>query len=97
VGLTELVQYSLVKPELAEVVLANPLFVEYSALADYLLDGLIEAFEYNQSQGNGSLNGFEIGRVFRLESDNINEYDAIAGIFGGDFSLLDVGCDRVKR
>ena len=28
VGLTELVQYSLVKPELAEVVLANPLFVE---------------------------------------------------------------------
>jgi len=31
VGLTELVQYSLVKPELAEVVLANPLFVEYSA------------------------------------------------------------------
>jgi phenylalanyl-tRNA synthetase beta chain len=85
VGLTELVQYSLVKPELAEVVLANPLFVEYSALRTNLLDGLIEAFEYNQSQGNGSLNGFEIGRVFRSESDNINEYDAIAGIFGGDF------------
>ncbi|MFM6063049.1 MAG: phenylalanine--tRNA ligase subunit beta, partial [Microcystis panniformis] len=79
VGLTELVQYSLVKPELAEVVLANPLFVEYSALRTNLLDGLIEAFEYNQSQGNGSLNGFEIGRVFRLESDNINEYNAIAG------------------
>ncbi|MCA2702068.1 MAG: phenylalanine--tRNA ligase subunit beta [Microcystis sp. M179S2] len=85
VGLTELVQYSLVKPELAEVVLANPLFVEYSALRTNLLDGLIEAFEYNQSQGNGALNGFEIGRVFRLESDNIKEYDAIAGIFGGDF------------
>jgi phenylalanyl-tRNA synthetase beta chain len=85
VGLTELVQYSLVKPELAEVVLANPLFVEYSALRTNLLDGLIEAFAYNQSQGNGALNGFEIGRVFRLESDNINEYDVIAGIFGGDF------------
>jgi phenylalanyl-tRNA synthetase beta chain len=85
VGLTELVQYSLVKPELAEVVLANPLFVEYSALRTNLLDGLIEAFVYNQSQGNGALNGFEIGRVFRLESDNINEYDVIAGIFGGDF------------
>ncbi|MFN7257697.1 MAG: phenylalanine--tRNA ligase subunit beta, partial [Microcystis sp.] len=56
VGLTELVQYSLVKPELAEVVLANPLFVEYSALRTNLLDGLIEAFEYNQSQGNGALN-----------------------------------------
>jgi phenylalanyl-tRNA synthetase beta chain len=85
VGLTELVQYSLVKPELAEVVLANPLFVEYSALRTNLLDGLIEAFAHNQSQGNGALNGFEIGRVFCLESNNINEYDVIAGIFGGDF------------
>jgi len=26
--------------------------------------GLIDAFEYNQSQGNGPLNAFEIGRVF---------------------------------
>jgi phenylalanyl-tRNA synthetase beta chain len=84
-GLTELVQYSLVKPELAEVVLANPLFVEYSALRTNLLDGAIDAFEYNQSQGNGALNGFEIGRVFRLQSDNITEYDSIAGIFGGDY------------
>ncbi|MEG3440136.1 phenylalanine--tRNA ligase subunit beta [Pannus brasiliensis CCIBt3594] len=85
VGLTELVQYSLVKPELAEVVIANPLFVEYSALRTNLLDGAIDAFEYNQSQGNGALNGFEIGRVFRLEEGNISEYDSVAGIFGGDY------------
>jgi phenylalanyl-tRNA synthetase beta chain len=85
IGLTELVQYSLVKPELAEVVLANPLFVEYSALRTNLLDGAIEAFEYNQAQGNGALNGFEIGRVFRLQDGNITEYDSIAGIFGGDY------------
>jgi phenylalanyl-tRNA synthetase beta chain len=84
VGLTEVVQYSLVKPEKEEVVIANPLFVEYSALRINLLDGLINAFEYNQSQGNGGLNAFEIGRTFRRSGENIEETDLVAGIVGGD-------------
>ncbi len=84
VGLTELVQYSLVKPEKAEVVLSNPLFAEYSALRTNLLDGIIDAFSYNQSQGNGALNGFEIGRIFRKIDGEIAEWDNIAGIMGGD-------------
>ncbi|MGB5594858.1 MAG: phenylalanine--tRNA ligase subunit beta, partial [Crocosphaera sp.] len=84
VGLTELVQYSLVKPEQAEVVLSNPLFAEYAALRTNLLDGVIDAFAYNQSQGNGALNGFEIGRIFRLIDGDIAEWDNIAGIMGGD-------------
>lgn len=84
VGLTEVVQYSLVKPEKEEVVIANPLFVEYSALRTNLLDGLINAFEYNQSQGNGGLNAFEIGRTFQRSSENIEEVDLVAGIVGGD-------------
>jgi phenylalanyl-tRNA synthetase beta chain len=83
-GLTEVVQYSLVKPEVAEVTIANPLLVEYSALRRDLLTGLIDAFEYNQSQGNGALNAFEIGRIFRKEKDAIVEADSIAGIIGGD-------------
>lgn len=83
-GLTELVQYSLVKPKKEEIVLENPLFSEYSALRTNLIDGLINAFEYNQSQGNGALNGFEIGRVFWLEEGKRQESDAIAGIMGGD-------------
>ncbi|MEA5533991.1 phenylalanine--tRNA ligase subunit beta [Crocosphaera sp. XPORK-15E] len=85
VGLTELVQYSLVKPEGAQVILANPLFAEYSALRTNLFDGLIDAFAYNQSQGNGALNGFEIGRVFRRIDGEIHEQDNLAGIMGGDF------------
>jgi phenylalanyl-tRNA synthetase beta chain len=84
VGLTEVVQYSLVKPQNNEVVLANPLLVEYSALRSNLIDGLIDAFEYNYSQGNGALNAFEIGRVFKPASESIRESDAIAGIMGGD-------------
>ncbi|MDJ0509639.1 MAG: phenylalanine--tRNA ligase subunit beta [Crocosphaera sp.] len=84
VGLTELVQYSLVKPDQAEVFLSNPLFAEYSALRTNLLDGIIDAFAYNQSQGNGALNGFEIGRIFRKIDGEMAEWDNIAGIMGGD-------------
>ncbi|NEO83134.1 MAG: phenylalanine--tRNA ligase subunit beta [Spirulina sp. SIO3F2] len=84
VGLTELVHYSLVKPEQAQISLSNPLLSEYSALRSELLTGLINAFAYNHSRGNGALNGFEIGRIFWRDADNkLCEADAIAGILGG--------------
>ncbi|BAU65542.1 phenylalanyl-tRNA synthetase, beta subunit [Stanieria sp. NIES-3757] len=85
VGLTEVVHYSLVKPTGGEITLANPLFAEYSALRTDLITGLIDAFEYNQSQGNGSLNAFEIGRIFWNSETGFQEADAVAGIMGGDF------------
>ncbi|MBE9177626.1 phenylalanine--tRNA ligase subunit beta [Oculatella sp. LEGE 06141] len=85
VGLTEVMHYSLVKAEAEnQITLANPLFVEYSALRTELLTGLIDAFQYNLEQGNGSLNAFEIGRVFWREEDGLNETDIVAGIMGGD-------------
>jgi phenylalanyl-tRNA synthetase beta chain len=84
-GLTELIHYSLVKPQRErQIVLSNPLFTEYSALRTELISGLIDAFQYNLEQGNGSLNGFEIGRIFSLEEDGLAEAEAIAGIIGGD-------------
>jgi phenylalanyl-tRNA synthetase beta chain len=84
-GLTELVQYSLVKPDDdKQIRLANPLFTEYSALRTDLLSGLIDAFQYNLEQGNGPLHGFEMGRVFWREEEGFEEADAVAGIFGGD-------------
>lgn len=85
VGLTEIVHYSLVKPELSQVAISNPLLSEYSALRYDLLTALIDAFEYNQAQGNGALNGFEYGRVFfKQENGKLAETDALAGIFGGE-------------
>ncbi|QSJ15433.1 phenylalanine--tRNA ligase subunit beta [Nostoc sp. UHCC 0702] len=87
-GLTELIHYSLVKPgEDRQIVLSNPLFVEYSALRTDLISGLIDAFQYNLEQGNGSLNGFDLGRIFWLEEDGLQEAEAIAGIIGGDRTL----------
>ena len=73
-GLTELIHYSLVKPgEDRQIVLSNPLFAEYSALRTDLISGLIDAFQYNLEQGNGALNGFEIGRIFWREEDGLQE------------------------
>ena len=85
VGLTEVLHYSLVKTgESKEIALANPLFVEYSALRTELLSAIIDAFQYNLEQGNGALNAFEIGRVFWREETGLDEADQIAGILGGD-------------
>ncbi|MDZ7996016.1 MAG: phenylalanine--tRNA ligase subunit beta [Nostoc sp. EfeVER01] len=87
-GLTELIHYSLVKPgEDRNIVLSNPLFVEYSALRTDLISGLIDAFQYNLEQGNGALNGFEIGQIFWQEEDGLQETEALAGIIGGDRTL----------
>ncbi|MGJ3244751.1 MAG: phenylalanine--tRNA ligase subunit beta [Elainellaceae cyanobacterium] len=85
VGLTELIHYSLVRPGFTnQIELANPLFAEYSALRTELLPGLIDAFQYNLEKGCGTLNGFEIGRVFWRAEDGFDEADRVAGIIGGD-------------
>ena len=86
VGLTEVVQYSLVKPTGKEVTLANPLFAEYSALRSELFSGLLTSFAYNLDQGNGALNAFEIERVFWEENDELKEKDSLAGIMGGNIT-----------
>lgn len=88
-GLTEAIHYSLTSPTSdRQVVLANPLFTEYSALRIDLIDGLIEAFQLNINQGNGPLNAFEIGTVFNKPADNPEgdpiEAIKVSGIVGGD-------------
>ncbi|HIK44906.1 MAG TPA: phenylalanine--tRNA ligase subunit beta [Leptolyngbyaceae cyanobacterium M65_K2018_010] len=84
-GLTELLHYSLTKPRSdRQVVLANPLFPEYSALRQDLIDGLIDAYEFNLNQGNGPLNGFELGHIFWTDGEGIHEAEAVGGIMGGD-------------
>jgi phenylalanyl-tRNA synthetase beta chain len=84
VGLTEVIHYTLGKPDGSQIVLANPLFSEYSALRMELISGLIDAFQYNLEQGNGPLNAFEVGRVFWREEEGLGEEDRVAGIIGGD-------------
>ncbi|GAB4292470.1 MAG: phenylalanine--tRNA ligase subunit beta [Oscillatoriaceae cyanobacterium] len=84
-GLTELMHYSLVsRGSENQIVLTNPLFAEYSALRTEMISAQINAFAENQNQGNGPLNGFEIGRIFWQEDTQMREKDVLAGILGGD-------------
>lgn len=85
VGLTEVMHMSLCSPtDSNQVKINNPVAIEYGALRIDLLTNLIEACAFNINQGNGILNGFEIGRVFWLDEAGSDETDRIAGIFGGD-------------
>jgi phenylalanyl-tRNA synthetase beta chain len=84
VGLTEVLHYSLVKPDGDAVTLANPLFQEYSALRTELISGLVNAFSYNLARGNGALNAFEMGRRFWQTETGVGEADTLAGIMGGE-------------
>lgn len=88
-GLTETLHYSLTNTTSEkQVVLANPLFKEYSALRIDLIEGLLDAFKLNLDNGNGPLNAFEIGNVFNKSADNPDgdpiESLKVAGIIGGD-------------
>lgn len=84
-GLTELLHYSWVKPEGEDQIqVVNPLLVEFSALRTEMLTPVINAFQYNLEQGNGPLNGFELGQIFWKEGESLQEARAIAGILGGD-------------
>ncbi|MEN9203243.1 MAG: phenylalanine--tRNA ligase subunit beta [Thermostichus sp. DG02_3_bins_51] len=89
IGLTELYHISLCPAEDSRLVtITNPLSPEYSALRSALLPGLVEAFRFNWDQGNGPLQGFEIGRVFaRALSPSPHPYreaEHIGGIMGDD-------------
>ncbi|MEM7793071.1 MAG: phenylalanine--tRNA ligase subunit beta [Cyanobacteria bacterium P01_C01_bin.118] len=86
-GLTEVLHYSLTNPAPERVVLENPLFTEYSALRSDLISGLIDGFQSNLENGNGPLNAFEIGHVFANEDGQLNEYERIGGILGGNAAL----------
>lgn len=86
-GLTELIQYSLVPQESSfknEVELINPLVKDYSKLRSSLLPNLLKAVEENVKKGNSVLEGFEYGHIFSIDSSSaILEREVVAGIFGG--------------
>ncbi len=84
-GLTEVTHSSLCSPSKSnQIKITNPVALEYSALRQDLLSGLIDACAFNFNQGNGCLWGFEIGRVFGQDEEGGFEVEYLGGIFGGD-------------
>jgi phenylalanyl-tRNA synthetase beta chain len=90
-GLTEVMHSSLVNGEEGggQIRITNPIASEYSGLRSDLLTGLLNACSFNINQGNGILNGFEIGRVFISDEQGLLEVDHLGMIFGGNLSRQD--------
>ena len=84
-GLTELVHYTWSKPGTSsrQISVINPLLIEFSALRTEMITGLLAAFQYNLEQGNGPLNGFEVGRIFWEDEEGLAESPALAGVMSG--------------
>jgi len=85
-GLTELIQYSLVKSTSSSedhVGLINPLVQEYTNLRTSLIPSLIKTAESNVKKSNLKLEAFEFSHIFLNETNTIQEKEVVAGIFGG--------------
>jgi len=86
-GLNELIQYSLVKenPVLrTQVKLVNPLVSECSVLRTSLLPSILTTINENLKQGNRTIEGFEFGHIFSVNSqNNYSEKEYVGGNFGG--------------
>lgn len=90
-GFTEVFNYSLISQEnLNNPIIINPLIFEYSCLRTNLISQLIKSLEKNIAQGNKVLPIFEIGRVFKIQSNyKFLETELLCGIFvGTNYKIL---------
>ena len=82
-GLKEVVQYSLtdLSDSKNQVEIINPLLKDYSSLRISLIPSLIKSYTTNIKATGTSLQGFEIGRVFKKTNNQLKEFEYISGIF----------------
>lgn len=85
-GLSELVQYSLVNEKSDTtngIKLINPLVKDYANLRSGLLMNLLKSIQKNINQSNLGFEGFEYGHIFfKNNASEIQEIENIAGVFG---------------
>nr|YP_010330149.1 phenylalanyl-tRNA synthetase beta subunit [Porphyridium aerugineum]UNJ17865.1 phenylalanyl-tRNA synthetase beta subunit [Porphyridium aerugineum] len=92
-GINELINYSLegsvknynniYRSNNSAIVIKNPLSSEYRLLRETLLDNIFSNISYNYKQGNGIIEGYEIGRVFKYKDNKYFEESTISGILKG--------------
>lgn len=82
-GFTEVFNYSLISKEnLNNPIIINPLIFEYSSLRTNFISQLLKSLEKNIAQGNKVLPIFEIGRIFKKQSNSeFLETELLCGIF----------------
>ena len=93
-GLYELIQFSLVKPTVENITVYNPLNKDCSNLRPNLIANLIHSTCYNIQQGNQSLDGFEIGKIFYKNQGQTHENLHLGAIFGSNNYLRSLWSDK---
>jgi phenylalanyl-tRNA synthetase beta chain len=93
-GFNELIHYSLVQQKtflINKIQLVNPLLTDCSNLRASLLPNLLKTVQENSKQKNTTMEGFEYGHVFYLDSagSEFKEKEYVAGVFGGLKTKLD--------
>ena len=86
-GLTEVINYSLIKAEKKDLVLDNPLLKDYSSLRTSVLQNLLDNIKYNINNNNECIEGFEIGKVFFKKEHLIKESTHLACVLGGNLNV----------
>lgn len=92
-GYFEAITYSFVDPTLQKhfadsdiepIKLANPISADLSVMRHSLWPGLVQAMVYNLNRQHDRIRLFEVGRVFRGELADIDQYLCIGGLVYGD-------------
>lgn len=96
-GFNEVLHYSISKNQGSDQLqLKNPILESTSYFRKSLLHQLIQKTNLNKKQKNKFFEGFEVGKVFFLDSKGfICEYELLAGIFGG--KLTDYHWNQAER
>jgi phenylalanyl-tRNA synthetase beta chain len=82
--------------DIEPVTVINPLSAELSELRRSLLPGLLAALRFNLNRETNAFHAFEIGKVFATQDGLPKEYERIAGVSYGDYSMWAIGKPAVK-
>jgi phenylalanyl-tRNA synthetase beta chain len=91
-GYHEVITYSFVaeaslnklSPEMAPVLLKNPISEEMKAMRTSLFAGMLQAVSYNQKRQQSRIRLFETGLIFSQDAQGITQHPVIGGVICGD-------------
>lgn len=91
-GYQEAITYSFVDPEIQQhlayqgetgIELANPISADLSTMRTSLWPGLVQALVYNLNRQHTRVRLFEVGRVFKGTTENVEQHRHIGGVLSG--------------
>lgn len=97
-GLNEFVNYSFINKNFEEklklsgdslnhknvIKIANPVTEDTSVMRTSMIPGMLNVVSFNHNQGNFSVSGFELGRIYAWEGDKTKETEKLSLVLNGN-------------